>query len=97
MLDLGSLRKLVGKRVVVERPFRGRCSGELRSVSEAFLFLDCGEQSVVLNVEQDGLSVRLARRSRLLSRMGLPSPGAAAKRSLVEGAEASTGSVHGAR
>jgi len=90
VLDLDSLKKLVGKMVVVKRPFRGKCSGELRSVSETFLFLRCDGQSVILDARQEGLSVRpLARSRRIADR--LRARGAAAKRGLLKEAKASTG------
>jgi len=58
VVDLDPLRKLVGRMLVVERPFREACFGELKSVNEPFLFLDCGGRTVVLNIDQEGLRLR---------------------------------------
>jgi len=58
MPDVDSLKKLVGRTVVVERPFREPCSGELKSVNQPFLFLHCGGRTVVLNIDQEGLRLR---------------------------------------
>jgi len=58
VLDPDSLKKLVGRKVVAERPFREPCLGKLKSVNEPFLFLDCDGRSVILNIGQEGLRLR---------------------------------------
>ncbi|MFB0569679.1 MAG: hypothetical protein ACETV0_08725 [Nitrososphaeria archaeon] len=95
VLDMDSLKKLVGKMVVVKRPFRGKCSGELRSVSETFLFLYCDGQSVILDARQEGLSVRPIARSRRISDR-LQAGGAAAKRRHIKADNASMDRTLGA-